>query len=114
MGLFTGGRKSVKRNQVLAEFTGDKFDCPVSGPYVLEMRGGKSINANRSTNAASFSNACRPSDKSAGHCQPNAWIKMKNGNPAIIQKSQFQNEQKYVTDYGKDYWDYYKNLDKSD
>ena len=113
LGLFTGD-KPVKRNQVLAEFTGDKFDCPVSGPYVIEMRGGKSVNANHSTNAASFSNACRPSDKSAGHCQSNAWIKMKNGNPAIYSKQSIPKRTEVFTDYGKDYWDYYDNLNKSD
>lgn len=108
LGLFCGDR-GIKRNQPIIEYTGQVWNKPVRGNFVLEINKRKFINANHSTDVAGFSNDCRSMDRRAGLCQTNSKIAVRKGIPSLVSTRSIKPKEEIYTNYGRDYWNYYRS-----
>jgi hypothetical protein len=108
LGLFCGDQW-IKKNQQIIEYTGQVWNKPIQGKYVLEVNKRKFINANHSTDVASFSNDCRSLNRQAGLCQTNSKIAMRKGVPSLVSTKSIKPKTEIYTNYGRDYWKFYKS-----
>jgi hypothetical protein len=75
---------------------------------VLEVNKKKFIDTNHSTDVAGFSNDCRPVDRRAGLCQVNSKIAIRKERPSLVSTRSINPKSEIYTNYGRDYWQYYK------
>ena len=106
LGLFTGN-KPIKRNHIIAPYTGVESLVPISGNYVLELNRRRWINANRSIDTAGFANECRSNDKKAGLCSGNNskfTHNTRTGAVNIVSTKPIPAKTEVFVPYGKGYW----------
>ena len=106
LGLFCGDQP-IRKNQPIVECTGEVWNEPISGDYVLEVKKKKFINGNRSTDVAGFSNDCRSIDRKARLCQRNSNIAIRKGVPSLVSTKRIKPNSEIYTNYGRDYWRHY-------
>ena len=106
LGLFCGDQP-IKKNQPIVEYTGEVWNEPICGDYVLEVNKKKFINGNRSIDVAGFSNDCRSVDRKAKLCQINSKITMRKGVPSLVSTKPIKAKSEIYTSYGRNYWRYH-------